>query len=131
MRRARQLKLVHLVTGSQPGFDQLGLSGFYKTLRIEKPSYAGRVVACIAEGADVARILHDELCATDRETDVRYAFGQRSVRRFAAAETLTAAHAAVPPATLRQQGAYLITGGMGALGQIFARHLCGTRRTST
>ena len=42
-----------------------------------------------------------ELCAADRETDVRYEGGQRSVRRFAPAETLPAT-AHVPPATLRR-----------------------------
>ena len=37
-----------------------------------------------------------------------------------------ATHDAVPDTQLRLHGVYLITGGMGALGQIFARHLCAT-----
>jgi polyketide synthase PksN len=128
MRRAKQLKLVHLVAGAEARFDQLGLSGFCKTLRIEKPSHAARVVAFPmheAQAGDLMRVLHDELCAADPETDVRYEAGQRSVRRFAPVEAMPdVPHATWPPAALRHQGVYLITGGMGALGQLFARHLC-------
>lgn len=128
MRRAKQLKLVHLVAGAEARFDQLGLSGYFKTLRIEKPSYAGRVVACPtreSQAGDLMRVLRDELCAADHETDVRHAGQQRSVRRFAPAEAMPdAPHGTLQQATLRQQGVYLITGGMGALGQLFARHLC-------
>lgn len=131
MRRAKQLKLVHLVAGEQPDPAYLGLSGYYKTLHTEKPGYQGRVVRCVTEGlqaVDLPRVLHDELCAADHETDVRYA-GQagatRMVRRFLPLERLRQdPHGAMPGTPLRQHGVYLVTGGMGALGQIIARHLC-------
>ena len=129
MRRAKQLKLVHLVTGEQPDPAYLGLSGFYKTLAIEKPSYQGRVVRCVTDGpqaVDLPRVLHGELCADDHETDVCHTGAARTVRRFLPVERLprNPLHDAMPDTPLRQHGVYLITGGMGALGQIMARHLC-------
>ncbi len=128
MRSSKALRLVHLVPAANPEPEHLGLSGYYKTLRIERPSYAGRVVACAADevpAGDLARLLRDELCATDHETDVRWSGGVRSVRRFASAESGPIPASGAPLAAApRHNGVYLITGGMGALGLLVARHLC-------
>ncbi|WP_238553333.1 SDR family NAD(P)-dependent oxidoreductase [Dickeya sp. DW 0440] len=113
------------------------MSGFYRTLRVEKPAYTGRVVygdpAVDGENAagTIARLINTEFSDTSKEADVRYVQGLRLVRRFIAEAPLPlspTADAVNPtvsaPAALRQQGTYLITGGLGALGLIFARFLC-------
>jgi len=121
-------RFVHLAPTASSAWaapDAVGLSGFYKTLRIEKPSFAGRVVQLDLADAALPAILADELAATDAATDVRYRDGVREVRTFApVASAALPAVADASPAAFREGGAYLITGGMGALGLIVARHLC-------
>ncbi len=123
---ARFVHLAPRAAGAWAEPDAVGLSGFYKTLRIEKPSFAGRVVQLdLADDAALPAILADELAATDAATDVRYREGVREVRTFApVASAALPAVVDVSPAAFREGGAYLITGGMGALGLIVARHLC-------
>jgi polyketide synthase PksN len=125
MRGTKGAKFVHLAYG-QP--DCLGLSGFYKTLRIEKPSYLGRVVQIDAvESNDevLSRIVFDEFRSADRDTDVSYAGGKRSVREFIGASTPLSRQAQRVALTgFRAGGVYLVSGGLGALGQIIAHHLC-------
>ncbi|MGO1070379.1 SDR family NAD(P)-dependent oxidoreductase [Lysobacter sp. CA199] len=134
LRGPKRARLVHLVEPDIAGtaeLDGLGatdiiaLGGFYKTLSIEKPSFSGRVVQCPADPAGLAGIVADELCAIDKATDVRYREGRRETRMFAPIHSSalpSAPHAA--GAGFREGGAYLITGGLGALGLIVARHLC-------
>ncbi len=122
---ARFVHLAPTASGAWAAPDAVGLSGFYKTLRIEKPSFAGRVVQLDLADAALPAILADELAAIDAATDVRYRDGVREVRTFApVASAALPAVADAPPAAFREGGAYLITGGMGALGLIVARHLC-------
>jgi polyketide synthase PksN len=120
--------------------DATGLSGFYKTLRIEKPSFSGRVVQCdlsvssaTMAGNVLAGIVADELLSADKATDVRYLDGRREIRAFApVGSAALAANAPAAPAQtgFRDGGVYLITGGMGALGLIVARHLCSHYRAT-
>jgi polyketide synthase PksN len=95
------------------------MSGFLKTLTLENPKFRGKVVE-IASGAE-ARIW-DELCETEwTAQEIRYdGEGRRSVRRLVL-NTPTQDPAA--PLPLRRNGVYLITGGLGKLGVIFAEYL--------
>lgn len=130
-KRARFVHLNHWDIDGAPDRNGLGatdviaLAGFYKTLAIEKPSFSGRVVQCPTDSASWADLVADELLADDKVTDVRYRNGLRETRRFASV------HSSLLPAAVhtgstdfRTEGAYLITGGLGALGLIVARHLC-------
>lgn len=122
MRGTKSAKLVHLVATRADRYrpEYQGLSGFYKTLRIEKPSYAGRVVHydfAAAQGETLARIVLDELQDSGKATDVRYLDGLRHVREFHRPQARPDGPA------FREGGVYLITGGLGAIGQIVARHL--------
>ena len=123
MRGTKRAKLVYLVParGHRYRPEYQGLSGFFKTLRIEKPSYAGRVVhydSTEAQGEMLGRIVLDEFQDPGKATDVRYLEGVRLVREFHRPQVRSGVSA------FREGGAYLITGGLGAIGQIVARHLC-------
>lgn len=105
----------------------LALGGLWKTLRIEKPGYSGLVAAGLADWLDAADVrfvdaVADELIADGGAIDIRYRDGQREVRGFSAvgATLPLAAHSTA----FREGGVYLITGGLGAIGRIVARHLC-------
>nr|WP_227983132.1 SDR family NAD(P)-dependent oxidoreductase [Dickeya poaceiphila] len=145
MRKVKKARFVHFHSGGESLPDISAISGFYRTLRVEKPAYIGRVVhyAQVIDGDKetgkvIPALIKTEFSDASKDADVRYVQGVRLVRRFVADAPLSA-HARAPlspkttdainqpvsvPATLRQQGTYLITGGLGALGLIFARFLC-------
>ena len=129
LRGPKKLRIVHLApveAGGEAMPDAIGLAGFYKTLSIEKPSFAGRVIQLPLDAAMPARVA-DELSADDKAIEVRYVVDRRETRRFAVAGSRLLPKVAamqMPAAAFRDGGAYLITGGMGALGLIVARHLC-------
>ncbi|WP_295926418.1 SDR family NAD(P)-dependent oxidoreductase [uncultured Xanthomonas sp.] len=130
-KRARFVHLHQQDFGDAPDRNGLGaadviaLGGFYKALAIEKPSFSGRVVQCPADSASWADLVADELLAADKVTDVRYRYGLRETRRFAPVHSDALPAAAHAGSTgFRAEGAYVITGGLGALGLIVARHLC-------
>ena len=134
MRKVKKTRFVHLHCANESLPDISAISGFYRTLRVEKPGYVGQVVHC-DHGKDalhLADLIKAEFNHASKDADVRYVQGTRLVRRFANDAQLTAQFKTTDAinaptsasATLRQQGTYLITGGLGALGLIFARFLC-------
>ncbi|WP_460732712.1 SDR family NAD(P)-dependent oxidoreductase [Lysobacter tyrosinilyticus] len=109
------------------------LAAFYRSLALENNRYHGRVLSIEHDDIDPATsvidtvtALIDELqTAPQRETEVRYrthgaAAGQRSVRVLA---LQSPERAPAGPMPLKHGGTYLITGGLGGLGILFARHL--------
>ncbi|AIR71679.1 SDR family NAD(P)-dependent oxidoreductase [Dickeya fangzhongdai] len=148
MRKVKKARFVHFHLADESLPDVAAISGFYRTLRVEKPAYIGRVVHCdsVVEGAPdtgivIPALIKTEFSDVSKDADVRYIQGVRRVRRFVVDAPLSAAvHASLratdaakvdavnqpvsAPAALRRQGTYLITGGLGALGLIFARFLC-------
>ena len=71
---------------------------------------------------DIARLVHNELFTAENrhKADICYQEQQRFVRRIQEL-SVDAGSAGVP---LRQQGHYLVTGGLGSIGQMFVRELC-------
>ncbi|QKO14574.1 Polyketide synthase PksN [Dickeya solani] len=145
MRKVKKVRFVHFYLASESVPDISAISGFYRTLRVEKPAYIGHVVHCDPvidgekeTGTAILTLLKTEFSDVSKDADVRYVQGTRLVRRFVTDAQLSAhARSALSakvadsvnlsvsaPASLRQQGTYLITGGLGALGLIFARFLC-------
>lgn len=135
MRKVKNARFVHFHIANSSLPDVSGASGFYRTLRVEKPAYIGHVVHWDNESdlSNIAALIKTEFSDTSKDADVRYVQGKRLVRRFAAdaqlvTKSLAQLDAVNQPtaaaAPLRQQGTYLITGGLGALGLIFARFLC-------
>ncbi len=91
------------------------LAGYARTLQQERPNIRLKVVESVVAGASQ---LICELRDQARDTEVRYVDGERQVRGL---ELLLPESLAELP--LRERGVYLIAGGLGGLGRIFARYL--------
>ncbi|MEX3628067.1 MAG: amino acid adenylation domain-containing protein [Burkholderia sp.] len=97
------------------------LAGLVRCLRLEHPGVSAQLIAValrIAAPA-LAALLREE-GREAAEAQVRYLHGRRQ-RKALAALTLPAAAAAPQP--WRQGGVYLITGGAGGLGRLFAQEI--------
>ncbi|HET8797348.1 MAG TPA: SDR family NAD(P)-dependent oxidoreductase, partial [Thermoanaerobaculia bacterium] len=95
-----------------------GLSGLLKTAGLENPRFFGQVIAV------PAHMPADELAARLRSEQpqdplVRYENGVRRIVRWQEVPV----DAEKPPVAFREDGVYLIVGGMGGLGTLFAREI--------
>ncbi len=109
------------------------LAAFYRSLALENNRYSGRVLALDHEGVDAAVSTIDTVtCIVDElqsppshDTEIRYRMsGAGSAQRFV--RVLTQQHPeqqAMAELPLKHRGVYLVTGGLGGLGYLFARHL--------
>src|SRR5262245_43183686 len=112
------------------------VSGFFKTLTLENPRYLAKVVD-IQSGpesgeiplAEKADLIWDEIYDNDWTTEeIRYRCRldedmQRYARYVRELAPYTSAEKGASAAPLRQNGVYLITGGLGGLGFIFGEYL--------
>jgi len=112
---------------SEPGAPaplSAAVSGFLKTLTLENPRFAAKVVeiqgASEGDGGwSLSQILRDELLEGDwSQQEIRYRRDVRHAWELVPQEL--GSSAALP---LRQHGVYLLTGGLGGLGLIFADYL--------
>lgn len=101
------------------------IQGFATILRAENPKLACKVIEfqppTMTFDASVVAALGREYDLDTKALAVRYADGHRSVRRIEPCPTPDAESFASSP--VRHRGAYIITGGAGGLGLIFAEHL--------
>ncbi|WP_342422455.1 SDR family NAD(P)-dependent oxidoreductase [Paenibacillus sp. FSL E2-0178] len=83
-------------------------------------------------GAGFQERLYQELFSSENtgHADIRYTGGQRQVRKIRPLEHGGRKPAAASPVTFKENGVYLIPGGTGALGMIFARYLARTYRAT-
>ncbi len=97
-----------------------GLSGLLRCARLENPKLAGQVIGIDPSEGDAAvrRILSDN-SRHPTDTVVRYANGKRTVSAYA--ESRDSAGKAGQP--WKSGGVYLVTGGAGGLGLLFAREI--------
>lgn len=103
------------------------VNGFAKTLQIEHPKFHCKTIEFIDADIDSAVIpeaLVAEFFADSRQSIVRYRGPLRQQRSLAQQRFGEERLADCFP--LRQQGVYLITGGLGGLGYIFAKFLAET-----
>ncbi|MGZ8709187.1 MAG: SDR family NAD(P)-dependent oxidoreductase, partial [Thermoanaerobaculia bacterium] len=132
MREAQRkpVRIVSVFSGDSEAADPLGAAtaGFLKTLTLEDPTVVAKAIETdrALSLAEKAALLWDELADRDwTAQEIRYRRVQgteqvtRSVRTLARAE-VPAEVGALP---LRERGVYLITGGLGALGLVFAEYL--------
>jgi len=102
-----------------------GLSGLMKTMRLENPQVAGQIVL-VDGGIDtegLASLLSAE-CGHFHDPLVRYEDGVRYTAHWSfVADDGPAAFDADSP--FKDQGVYLITGGLGGLGVLFAKEILG------
>ncbi len=103
-----------------------GLSALLKTAALENPRFAGQVL--LVSGNETADSLAAKLAAEARgnfEPVVRYAGDQREVLRWTEVPEQSA------PVAIADSGVYLITGGLGALGILFANEILGRTRNAS
>jgi len=96
------------------------LGGFFRTLALENPQFAGKCVTLDKrDPTEIARTLLAELSDEQWSAEVLHLRGRevKQLRRHAPAATLPA-HTAI-----KQNGVYLVTGGLGGLGYLFGEHL--------
>ncbi|MFI0168148.1 ACP S-malonyltransferase [Streptomyces sp. NPDC017095] len=103
------------------------LSGFARSLRHENPRLLVQAVAVDAARGDarpdpqeVVRVCTAELRGPGLEAEVRYQGGRRLVRRV---RELPPRARAAAPGPVVPGGVYVVTGGAGGLGLLFAEHL--------
>ena len=100
-----------------------GLAGMLRTAQLEYPHIAGQVIGAQA-GQDLAQlVLGNRRSAAIR---IRYSDGERQSAQWS---ELT--NVAPNPITWRERGVYLITGGAGGLGLIFARDIAREAKGAT
>jgi myxalamid-type polyketide synthase MxaC len=128
-RRGATTQRLHIVTcGAQDAGDptapvrpeQATLWGFARVLRAEEPRLKTILLDIDpnAVTSDSARAIASEIAAASGETEVAFRKGRRRVARLDAVRHL---RSSIP--ALESNGAYLITGGNGALAQLFCRWL--------
>lgn len=108
-----------------------GLTGMFRTATLENPLVAGQIVMVDAgiDSAALAAVLETE-AANGHDTLVRYASGQRfiSTWRIADQQEDTRFDGANP---FKEHGIYLITGGLGGLGLLFAGEILARASSAT
>ncbi len=102
-----------------------GLAGLLKTAALENPQIIGQLIHVSADTSaeELSRLLEDEKRRVP-DPEIRHAPNGREVLRW---EEI-ASDPVQPPVAFKDHGVYLITGGLGGLGILFAREILG--RTS-
>jgi FkbH-like protein len=113
-----QLLYVYLETPEALQPQYAALSGFVKTIRLENPKLNYKMVALSHLGQVTDTVL-TEFQASEG-VEIRYGESQRWVKRL---QEFDQATAATTTTLLKENGVYLITGGTGGLGFIFAEYL--------
>ncbi len=120
-----RLNYVYFSDGPDARPQDEAIQGFVTILRAESPKLACKVIEFQAPtagfDASVVAALRLEYGIDTRALAVRHADGRRWLRRIESCPSPDATHA--PPVPVRHRGAYIITGGAGGLGLIFAEHL--------
>ncbi|MBL1275960.1 MAG: SDR family NAD(P)-dependent oxidoreductase, partial [Ectothiorhodospiraceae bacterium] len=94
-----------------------GISGFARTMRLEAPHYRYKVIELGQGSTEVAAQLLSEWGQQD-EVQIRYSADGRAIRKL-----IEQPPAPAGSAPWRTEGIYLITGGLGGIGQQLAAHL--------
>ena len=129
-----KMRQVYLHGGQQPQY--AALSGFIKTCQMEDPGFTGKLMEVIVDNdnsegnsgdqseEDIAQkfsgLLLNEL-KDSQSVEVKYQDGKRWLKENREIDSNTLA--ADAQVALKQQGRYLITGGMGGIGLVYAKYL--------
>ncbi|GAB3327980.1 hypothetical protein GCM10027565_16000 [Bordetella tumulicola] len=122
--RPRALCVIQLVLpNTEEYLVHAGLAGLFKSIHLEHPQVTGQVVfvdPAIGEEALAALLLRERSHAHD--TVVRYAQGMRTVQGWHMLDP-TLGTSVAPAGLFKEHGIYLLTGGLGGLGVLFAREI--------
>ncbi|MCP4297812.1 MAG: SDR family NAD(P)-dependent oxidoreductase, partial [Proteobacteria bacterium] len=95
-----------------------GLSGLLKTAHLENPKFIGQLIE-IDESVEISKVIEENRRCPD-DVHVRYKDGKRLIADLKEIEDLPQNSGIV----WKDKGVYLITGGAGGLGLIFAKEIC-------
>ncbi|MEM6602177.1 MAG: SDR family oxidoreductase, partial [Verrucomicrobiota bacterium] len=102
------------------------ISGLLKTATLEHPTFLGKTIGVdslsIQEVDALATLLEDE--QAEGAAEVRYKGDHREVKEILSLDTPTTSSFSI-----KEGGVYLITGGAGGLGRLFAEYLARTKDT--
>lgn len=121
----RQVDVLYLhmvAAGTEPGSTHRAMGAYFRCLGKEEAFVTGRTVGVSCadlESADLAGVLRCELSAPRGAVDVWWDEGTRKLLRTVEVDEWRGSEEPL----FRDGGVYLITGGLGGLGLIFARHL--------
>jgi polyketide synthase PksJ len=101
------------------------LSSLWKSISLEHPQFCGRLLQSNLKILEDTTQVQDVLIETlaKQDIDVRYHHGQRQIKYLQEIEDKIEP-GTTPP--FRSQGTYIITGGVGGLGLILAKHIAMT-----
>ncbi|ELR72062.1 Malonyl CoA-acyl carrier protein transacylase [Fulvivirga imtechensis AK7] len=97
-----------------------GLSGMINTAMLENPQLIGQIILVESQLKTqelVERLKYDQ--DRPRDTTIKYEQGIRNILRW----KITANTEQQPAIPFKERGVYVITGGLGGLGQLFAREI--------
>lgn len=124
--RVQILYLHYGQQGGAPAYND-AINGFVRSLRLENPKFDAKVLEIRQDTPDpdpTADLVLAELHAgVQEDITVRYEHGVRSLRVLKKMDLAAQQGTRVPGIALKQNGVYLITGGAGGLGLIFAEFL--------
>jgi acyl transferase domain-containing protein/thioesterase domain-containing protein/acyl carrier protein/N-acetylglutamate synthase-like GNAT family acetyltransferase len=108
-----------VIPASEEGSLFSGLSGLLKTAQLENPNLIGQFIA-VEQGEPEEKLLSKlkENCRCPEDTMIRYIKNQRQILVWK--ELVGDAPASIP---WKDKGVYLLTGGAGGLGMIFAKEI--------
>ena len=112
-----------VVNNDEDGRIISGISGALKTGELENPKISGQVIGIEAD--ESAGGLAEKLKSNKKryyDKEIRYEGGKRKVRQW---EEVKIPEDAAEQLPWKDNGVYLVTGGLGGLGLIFAREICG------
>lgn len=96
------------------------VQGIAKTMVIENPAYKYQVLHLDTKAEDAGDIIRKELCSSSDAAEIRYQKGKRYEKEI---EEFILPVSKAGKLLIREHGTYIITGGAGGLGLIFAKHL--------
>jgi acyl transferase domain-containing protein len=104
------------------------ISGLLKTATLENPNVTAKVIGVENLSVRDVEAISDLLEAEKEsgEAELRYIAGERQVKVF---QSISALETTTNTVHIKEGGVYLITGGAGGLGRIFAEHLSKTKNT--
>ncbi|KFE71836.1 SDR family NAD(P)-dependent oxidoreductase [Hyalangium minutum] len=124
LRLRERLPVIYAFQGEGEQPQHSAVAGFARSVALENPKLRVRVVRFAPRQAEVPAdwdALLRELQPPE-QTEVRIGSAGRQVRRFAPVAP-PASGTSARPGLLRPRGVYLLTGGAGGLGLVFARYL--------
>ncbi|HTF96489.1 MAG TPA: ACP S-malonyltransferase [Cellvibrio sp.] len=123
---SRRVKMLYLFEGNdiQPCYEACGV--FLKTLSYENPKVSVKTLAVTGDVNVVAQQSINELSEFSmHDYEIRYDGDKRKVKHYLPCPqtSIPAVDSGLGNSVLRKNGVYLITGGMGGLGLLFAKYL--------